>query len=130
MPGLDKRRPELAPWTLAPRVPRLGPVVDEGDAQIDSDGPHESDRGASRDWGLLSLVAGLFSFGWAVAILLPDVRDLPAWPAASVGIFALMFARAPGRALPRGLGAFLGFIGLAVGAGKILALWGLLELLT
>jgi hypothetical protein len=81
------------------------------------------------DFGWLCLATGLFSVGWAVAILLPDVRDLPAWPAASVGIFALVFARAPGRALLRGLGAFLGVLGLLVGVGKILALWGLLELL-
>lgn len=105
-------------------------MVDEGDAQIGSDPPSQSAGDASRDWGLMSLIAGVFSFAWAVAILLPEVRDLPAWPAASVGIFALMFARAPGRALSRGLGAFLGFVGLVVGAGKILALWGLLELLT
>jgi hypothetical protein len=72
---------------------------------------------------------GLFSVGWAIAIVLPEVRDLPAWPAASVGIFALVCARAPGRPLLRGLGAFLGVLGLLVGAGKILALWGLLEFL-
>jgi hypothetical protein len=123
-------------------------VVDEGDAQIQSDAPLEragessgdcvhargsrqySVFGRRADFGLLSMIAGLFSVAWAVAILLPDVRDLPAWPAASVGIFALMFAGGPGRALTRGIGAFLGLIGLIVGAGKILALWGLLELLT
>ncbi len=81
------------------------------------------------DFGWLCLAAGLFSVAWAVAILLPDVRDLPAWPAASVGIFALVFARAPGRALLRGLGAFLGLLGVLVGLGKIVALWGLLEIL-
>jgi hypothetical protein len=96
--------------------------VAEGDAQTADQRP--------RDLGWLSLVTGLFSVGWAVAILLPGVRDLPAWPAASVGIFALVFARAPGRALLRGVGAFLGFVGLLVGVGKILALWGLLQLLS
>jgi hypothetical protein len=85
--------------------------------------------GAGVDFGWLCLACGLFSVGWAIAILLPDVRDLPAWPAASVGIFALVFARAPGRALMRGLGAFLGVLGLIVGIGKIVALWGLLEFL-
>lgn len=108
-------------------------MVDEGDARIGSDAagaPRDPASGPVRDWSLLSLLAGLFSIGWAVAIMLPEVRDLPAWPAASVGIFALVFARAPGRPLARGLGAFLGLVGLVVGAGKILALWGLLELLT
>ncbi|PRQ06370.1 hypothetical protein [Enhygromyxa salina] len=105
-------------------------MVDGDDAQIGSDAPALSAGGTSRDWSLLSLGAGLFSVGWAAAILWPSVGDLPAWPAASVGIFALMFARAPGRPLLRGLGAFLGALGLIVGAGKILALWGLLELIT
>ena len=85
---------------------------------------------ASRDWSPLSLGLGLASIGWAVAILLPEGPDLPAWPAASVGIFALVFARAPGRALLRGAGAFLGLVGLLVGVAKILALWGVLELLS
>ncbi|MCA9685695.1 MAG: hypothetical protein KC431_25335 [Myxococcales bacterium] len=83
-----------------------------------------------RDWGWLALVCGLASLAWAVTILLPQTSaDLPAWPAASVGVFALIFSRLPGRALPRGLGAFAGAVGLLVGVGKILALWGLLELL-
>jgi hypothetical protein len=94
---------------------------------VDADGQTGLDRGA--DWSWLCLASGLFSVGWAVAIVLPDMRDLPAWPAASVGIFALVFARAPGRALLRGLGAFLGVLGLLVGIGKIVALWGLLEFL-
>ena len=62
-------------------------------------------------------------------MLLPQLGDLPAWPAASVGVFALVFARAPGRALPRGLGAFLGVLGLLAGIAKILALWGVVKLL-
>ena len=82
-----------------------------------------------RDWGVPTLGCGLLSVAWAVAILVPNGADLPAWPAASIGIFALIFARAPGRPLLRGLGAFLGVLGLLVGVGKILALWGLLELL-
>ncbi len=86
-------------------------------------------RPPGRDWGLLALVAGLLSVAWAVAILVPTSANLPAWPAASIGIFALVFARAPGRPVFRGLGAFLGAVGLLVGVGKILALWGLLELL-
>ncbi|KIG11842.1 hypothetical protein DB30_02394 [Enhygromyxa salina] len=105
-------------------------MVDEGEAQIGSETAAEVGDGTPRDWSLLSLGAGLFSIGWATAILWPGVADLPAWPAASVGVFALAFAGAPGRPLPRGLGAFLGTVGLIVGAGKILALWGLLELIT
>jgi hypothetical protein len=87
------------------------------------------DRARGRDWGVLSLLCGLLSLAWAVAILVPGVADLPAWPAASVGIFALIFSRAPGHPVLRGLGAFLGLLGLLVGVAKIFALWGLLELL-
>jgi hypothetical protein len=83
-----------------------------------------------RDWGALALACGVVSAGWGVAVLLPSVDNLPAWPAASVGIFAIVLARAPGRPLLRGLAAFLGLLGLLVGVGKILALWGLLELLS
>lgn len=101
----------------------------EGNAQTDSAEPGPQEQ-RPRDLSWLCLAAGLFSIGWAVAILVPEVRDLPAWPAASVGIFALVFARAPGRPLLRGVGAFLGFVGMLVGVGKILALWGLLQLLS
>lgn len=77
----------------------------------------------------MPLVLGLASASWAVAILLPTMRDLPAWPAASAGVFALVLARMPGRALPRGIGAFLGLLGLLIGLLEIAALWGVLELL-
>lgn len=89
-----------------------------------------SEHPPTRDWSVFALVCGVLSAGWAIAILLPDAADLPAWPAASVGILAIVFGRAPGRALVRGIAAFLGFLGLVVGLGKILALWGLLHLLT
>lgn len=91
-----------------------------------NEGPNES-RG--RDWGWASLGLGVISSGWAALIVLPAGSGLPAWPAASVGVFALVAARLPGRAWPRGLGSFLGLVGLVVGLVKIAALWGLLELL-
>lgn len=87
------------------------------------------DEQPGRDWSVLALVCGLFSAAWAIVTLAPSSTSLPAWPAASVGIFAIVFARAPGRPLLRGVAAFLGALGLLVGLGKILALWGLLELL-
>jgi hypothetical protein len=83
----------------------------------------------TRDWSWLALGCGLVSATWAIVMVVPGIADLPAWPAVSVGLFALVFARAPGRALARGIGAFLGVVGLVVGMAKILALWGLLELL-
>ncbi|WP_106395314.1 hypothetical protein [Enhygromyxa salina] len=99
---------------------------DEGDVG----GEGDEGGGQARDWSALSLAAGLFSVAWAVAIVLPSAPNLPAWPAASVGILALVFSRAPGRPLLRAIGAFLGLGGVLVGLGKILALWGLLELLS
>ncbi|NVB41521.1 hypothetical protein G6O69_27025 [Pseudenhygromyxa sp. WMMC2535] len=93
-----------------------------------------ADPAAASDLGWLTLILGLASATWAVLILLPASGDwveggLPAWPAASVGIFALAFARMPGRPLSRGIGAFLAVLGLIVGLAKILAAWGLLMLL-
>jgi hypothetical protein len=90
----------------------------------------EASEQPRRDWSALALGCGLVSAGWGIAVLLPNVADLPAWPAASVGIFAIVFSRAPGRPLARGFAAFLGVLGLLVGIGKILALWGLLEILS
>jgi hypothetical protein len=89
----------------------------------------EPAREPGRDWSWLSSSLGMMSSSWALAILVPDGPDLPAWPAASLGVFALLAARLPGRAWPRGLGAFLGLLGLLVGLAKIAALWGLLDLL-
>jgi len=82
-----------------------------------------------RDLGSLSLPVGVVSLGWGVALLIPSLPALPAWPAASLGIIALALARVPGRALPRGLGAFTGVLGLLLGTLEILALWGIVELL-
>lgn len=89
----------------------------------------ETTPAKARDLSWLCLLTGLASVAWAALILIPDVADLPAWPAASLGVFAMVFARLPGRALARGVGAFLGVVGFLVGLGKIVALWGLLELL-
>jgi len=91
--------------------------------------PAPAEQPPGRDWSALPFLCGVFSLAWAVAILVPDAPDWPAWPAASTGLFALVLARAPGRALPRALGAFFGLLGLLVGVGKILVLWGLLGLL-
>ncbi len=113
----------------APRVDSR--PVNEDDAQTGESRDQSPPRPPPpKHWAALSLAAGLFGVAWAVAILVPDGLDLPAWPAASVGIFALLFARAPGPALLRGIGACLGFLGLLVCGAKILALWGFLELLS
>ncbi|MFV8756015.1 hypothetical protein ACNOYE_36145 [Nannocystaceae bacterium ST9] len=88
----------------------------------------EPARDPGVDWSWPSLGLGLVSAAWAITIVVPGAPDLPAWPAASVGVFALLAARLPGRAWPRGLGAFLGFVGIVIGLAKIAALWGFLDL--
>jgi hypothetical protein len=99
-------------------------------ARVCSRPVNEQPAAPRKDLGALPLAAGMLACAWAVAIMLPDVRDLPAWPAASLGVVALVCARLlPGRALPRGLGAFLGLFGLLIGLAKIFALWGLLHIL-
>lgn len=89
----------------------------------------EPARESGRDWSWLSLILGVLASTWALVIVVPEGPALPAWPAASLGVFALVTARLPGRAWPRGLGAFLGVLGVLVGVAKIAALWGLLDLL-
>lgn len=80
-----------------------------------------------RPWGRLALPLGAASAAWALASVLP--LALPAWPAASLGVLAIALGRWPGTALSRGLGTFLGVIGLLVGGLKIAALYGLSELI-
>ena len=81
------------------------------------------------DLSALCLLAGVASLGWGVAIYLPSVPDAPAWPAATLGVAAIVLSRLPGRALPRGLGTFMGVLGFLAALAQLVALWGLLELL-
>ena len=98
--------------------------ADARDADEDADGDTDVP-----DVGSWALVFGLASVAWAIAILVPHELALPSWPAASVGVLAIVVARFPGRALPRALGSFLGLFGCGVGMAKIAILWGVLELL-
>jgi hypothetical protein len=76
----------------------------------------------------LTLALAGASVLWLVVALMP--AGLPAWPSVSLGVLALLAARAPGRALPRGAGAFLGLAGIVGGAVQIGAVWGLASVLT
>jgi hypothetical protein len=87
------------------------------------------ERSPPRDLGGLALGLGLVASVWALLIVVPAGPALPAWPAASVGVLALFVSRLPGRAWARGLGAFLGVLGIVVGLVKIAALWGLVKLI-
>ncbi len=92
------------------------------------DEPAHDPSPSGRDWSWACSILGVLSASWALVIVIPGGPELPAWPAASLGVFALVAARLPGRAWPRGLGAFLGVVGILVGLAKIAALWGLLDL--
>lgn len=103
-------------------------------ASVDSRAVSEAENTDTRpaagpDLSALCLLAGVASLGWGVAIYLPAVPDAPAWPAATLGVAALVLARLPGRPLPRGLGSFMGVLGFLAALAQLLALWGLLELL-
>jgi hypothetical protein len=89
----------------------------------------QDERAHPRDLGGLALALGLVASAWALLIVIPGGPDVPAWPAASVGVFAVFASRLRGRAWMRGLGAFLGVLGLVVGLVKIAALWGLVKLI-
>jgi hypothetical protein len=54
---------------------------------------------------------------------------MPAWPSASLGLAALALSWLPGRAAPRGLGAFLGLVGLLSGIAQIAAQWAVVDLI-
>lgn len=71
---------------------------------------------------LAALLCGVGAAGWSATSMLG--MALPAWPAASLGLLALLFAWPRGRAAPRALGAFLGLIGLVIAALQIAVLWG------
>jgi len=68
------------------------------------------------------------SVAWLPLGLWPDL-GLPAWPSASLGLAALALSWLPGRALRRGLGAFLGLVGLALGIAQIAAQWAVVDLI-
>ena len=71
-----------------------------------------------------SLICGSSAAGWSATSMLGVA--LPAWPAASLGLFARLLAWPTGRAAPRAIGAFLGLVGLVIAALQIAVLWGVL----
>ncbi len=89
-------------------------------------GPRVASRTLPTD--LLTLVTGVCAAAWIPASLWPGA-DLPAWPSASLGAVALALGARPGRAAWRGVGGFLGLVGLMAGLLQIGGLGGLPEML-
>ena len=71
---------------------------------------------------LVPLSLALGGVGCAVASLSPG-RDLPAWPAVSLGLIALVLSFRRGPALPRAFASLMGTLAVAVGGTQIAVLW-------
>ena len=76
--------------------------------------------GAAAAWTCLLL--GVGALAWLPASLWPKAA-LPAWPAVSLGLLAVLIAFGRGGALLRALGGICGLMAAAVGAAQIGVLW-------
>lgn len=65
---------------------------------------------------------GLAALAWVPASLWPGA-GLPAWPAVSLGLVAVLVSWGRGGALLRATGGIAGLVAAAVGAAQIAALW-------
>jgi hypothetical protein len=77
-------------------------------------------EGAAAAWacGLL----GVGALAWIPASLWP-AAGLPAWPAVSLGLVAVLVSWGRGGAILRALGGIAGLVAAIVGAAQIAALW-------
>ena len=82
--------------------------------------PRRPPPGLTAAWGSLAL--GLLALAWLPASLWPDA-GLPAWPAVSLGLLAVLVSWGRGGALLRSLGGIAGLLAAAVGAAQIAVLW-------
>jgi hypothetical protein len=103
----------LAPAPASVRPPRgpLGP----------SPAPRGMPPGAAAAWACLGL--GMAALAWLPASLWPRAA-LPAWPAVSLGLVAVLVSWGRGGALLRALGGIAGLLAALVGAAQIAVLWG------
>lgn len=82
--------------------------------------PQGMPPGAVAAW--TCMVLGLGALAWLPASLWPRAA-LPAWPAVSLGLLAVLVSWGRGGALMRAVGGICGFLGAAVGAAQIGVLW-------
>jgi hypothetical protein len=85
-----------------------------------SPAPRGMPPGAVAAWACLLL--GLGAVAWVPVSLWPGA-GLPAWPAVSLGLVAVLMSWGRGGALLRGLGGIAGCLAAAAGAAQIAALW-------
>lgn len=65
---------------------------------------------------------GVAALAWVPASLWPGA-GLPAWPAVSLGLVAVLVSWGRGGALLRALGGIAGLVAATAGAAQIAALW-------
>lgn len=104
------------PRRLAPPPPRLRPGLRPGP----SPAPRGLPAGAVAAW--VCLVLGLAAVAWLPASLWPRA-GLPAWPAVSLGLVAVLVSWGRGGAGLRALGGIAGLVAALVGTAQIAALW-------
>jgi hypothetical protein len=78
--------------------------------------------------GLAALLSGCLALAWTPAALWP-ASGLPAWPAVSLGLCALVLALGKGRPIPRAFGAITGLLAATFGTAQIGLLWSVGALL-
>ncbi len=98
-----------------------GPPLRHHGSRRPSPAPAGAPSTAAAAWGSLAL--GLVALAWLPASLWPDA-GLPAWPAVSLGLLALLVSWGRGGALVRSLGAVTGTLAALGGAVQIAVLWG------
>lgn len=65
---------------------------------------------------------GLVALAWVPASLWPGA-GLPAWPAVSLGLVAVLVSWGRGGALLRAIGGIAGLVAATVGSAQIAVLW-------
>lgn len=76
--------------------------------------------GAVAAW--VSLLLGVAALAWVPASLWPGA-GLPAWPAVSLGLLAVLVSWGRGGALLRGIGGITGLVAATAGGLQIGVLW-------
>ena len=89
-------------------------------SRMPSPSPRGLPPGLAAAWASLAL--GLAALAWVPASLWPGT-GLPAWPAVSIGLLAVLVSWGRGGALLRGLGGITGLMAATVGALQIGGLW-------
>lgn len=96
------------------------PAVAPPSSRMASPAPRPPPPGVTAAWGTLAL--GLLALGWVPASLWPEA-GLPAWPAVSLGLLAVLVSWGRGGALLRGLGGIAGLLAAMAGGAQIAVLW-------